>query len=174
MYLISAYFDSRTTRILQSYIDKIAVATGNTFMIDLKVPPHITISAIEARGVEVLQPAFERLQGKVDKGQVSIVSVGQLLPYVCYATPVLNQYLQHLSQQVYDTMKDIEETSISKLYKPYSWLPHITLGKTLDKEQMQGALSCLQEHFIPVRGEIVELGLAKVNPHKDVVTIDLS
>ena len=42
-------------------------------------------------------PAMDALQGKIECGPVQFVSVGQLLPYVCYATPVLNRYLQDLS-----------------------------------------------------------------------------
>ena len=82
MYLISAYFDQRTTRILQKQIDRIARETGNTFMTQNHVPPHMTISAIEARNVEVLVPAMDALQGKIECGPVQFVSVGQLLPYV--------------------------------------------------------------------------------------------
>ena len=48
MYLISAYFDKNTTEQLQKYIDKIAVVTGNSFMVDNQVPPHLTLAAIEA------------------------------------------------------------------------------------------------------------------------------
>ena len=88
------------------------------------VPPHMTISAVEARNVEVLVPAVDALQGKLKCGLVQFVSVGQLLPYVCYATPVLNRYLQ--------------------------------------------------ESFSPFEGQVTELGLAKVNPHEDVVRFALA
>ena len=94
MYLISVYFDEKTNRILQRYIDQIAAKTGNTFMTDHHVPPHMTISAIEARSVELLRPVFLDLQGNIKQGKIRFVSVGQLLPYVMYATPVLNAYLQ--------------------------------------------------------------------------------
>ena len=46
MYLISAYFHQRTTKIIQKYIDRIARETGNTFMTQntelglAKVNPH--------------------------------------------------------------------------------------------------------------------------------------
>ena len=43
MYLISAYFDEHTTRQLQRFIDAVAQNTGNTYMIDNNVPPHLTI-----------------------------------------------------------------------------------------------------------------------------------
>ena len=93
MYLISVYFDQKTNQILQRYINQIAVKTGNTFMTDNQVPPHMTISAIEAKSAEILKPGFMSLKGKITQGMVSFVSVGQLLPYVMYVTPVLNGYL---------------------------------------------------------------------------------
>ena len=119
--------------------------------------------------MEALVPAVDALQGELECGPVQFVSVGQLLPYVCYATPVLNRYLQELSARVNEAVQDIPETSVSRFYKPMSWLPHVTLGKTLDKEQMRTAFCVLQESFFPFEGKVTELGLAKVNPHEDVV-----
>lgn len=173
MYLISVYFDDSTNRILQGYIDKIAAVTGNTFMTSNNVPPHMTVSSIEARKAEVLVESFEGLKGKIGAGEIQFVSVGQLLPYVMYATPVLNEYLLDLSRETYETFKDIPETSISKYYQPLSWLPHVTLGKTLDKEQMRKAFEVLQESFSPFKATVTEIGLAKVNPHEDVVRFKL-
>ena len=207
MYLISVYFDDHANKILQRYIDEVVKATGNTFMIDHKVPPHITISSIEAKSVDVLKPAFESLAEKLafirtrtgnssfgnnvqgnfnqsnsnqsnsnlgESNKIQIVSVGQLLPYVLYATPVLNEMLQDLQEVVYDTFKDIEDTDISRFYQPYSWLPHITLGKKMDKEQMISAIKVMQEKFAPLEAIITKIGLAKVNPHEDVCVIELA
>lgn len=169
MYLISVYFDDDTNRILKRHIEKIALVTGNTFMTDNHVPPHLTISAIEAKKPEVLLPAFSDLKGRIGAGDIAVASVGQLMPYVMFGAPVLNRYLQELSQTVYEKMKDIPETKISRYYRPFSWMPHITLGKTLDKEQMQRAFAAMQESFIPIHGRVTEIGLARVNPHEDLM-----
>ena len=147
MYLISAYFDENTNKILKHLQQRIADKTGNDFMIRNNVMPHLTISAIEARNVDVLIPAFEKvcrekLQPLDEKGVVNInntiniVSVGQLFPRVIYAAPVLNEYMMNLSISIYNEFATIPETNISKFYQPYSWMPHITLGKYLDKEQI--------------------------------------
>ena len=173
MYLISIYFDRQTNKILQRYIDKIADRTDNHFMIDNHVPPHMTIASIEARNIDVLKPAFAALNGKLYSGSMRIVSVGQLFPYVMYAMPVLNQNLFKLSWEVYNAFCDIPETTMSEYYKPFSWLPHITLGKTLDKVQMQKAFQAMQESFIPFTAQFEEIGLAKVNPHEDAVRFKL-
>ena len=149
MYLISVYFDDNSNKILQRYIDQIALKTGNHFMTEHKVPPHMTISSIEARSVSVLQPAFESLRGTLKQGEIQLVSVGQLLPYVIYTTPVMNSYLLELSECIYEAFKEIPQTSISRYYRPLSWLPHVTLGKTLDKDQMQKAFAVMQDSFAP-------------------------
>ena len=126
MYLISAYFDENTNKILKHLQQRIADKTGNDFMIRNNVMPHLTISAIEARNVDVLIPAFEkvcreRLQPLDEKGVVNInntiniVSVGQLFPRVIYAAPVLNEYMMNLSISIYNEFATIPETIISHI-----------------------------------------------------------
>lgn len=173
MYLISVYFDEKTNKILQRYIDKIASVTANDFMTANHVPPHMTISSIEARSAEALLPAFNSLEGKLKAGEIRVATLGQLLPYVMYGGVVLNEYLLDLSQKIYNAYKDVSETTISKYYQPLSWLPHITLGKTLDKEQMAKAFSVMQENFVPFTATVTRIGLAKVNPHQDVAELEM-
>ncbi|SCY40947.1 hypothetical protein SAMN05660668_02521 [Pseudobutyrivibrio sp. AR14] len=172
MYLVSAYFDNETNKILQGYINKIAAATGNDFMVKNNVPPHLTLSAIEARGVDVLLPAFDSLAGEIKQGEISIITVGQLMPQVIYVAPYLNDYLSTLEQRVFDYLAGIPETTVSNYYKPFSWLPHITLAKTLSREQMLDAVKVMQD-FKSIKAKIVKIGLAKVNPHEDVSEITL-
>lgn len=135
MYLITAYFNEKANRTIQQLISTVAKRTGNTFMTDHQVPPHMTISSIEARSADVLKEPFTdlRMAHQLKKTRIRFVSPGQLLPYVLYITPVLNDELQELSRSVYEKMSGIPETTISRVYKPGSWLPHTTIGKTLDK-----------------------------------------
>ncbi|MCF0230030.1 MAG: hypothetical protein HUJ76_10120 [Parasporobacterium sp.] len=172
MYLISAYFDVKSEKILKKYIDRISAASGNTFMTDNNVPPHITISAVDARSAEVLFDSFIRIQESFIPGKITVPAIGQLLPYVLYAAPVMNRYISSLSSLVYEAIKDIPETSVSRLYIPGNWMPHITLAKKLTHDQHKAALSVMLEHFMPMEAEICRLGLAKVNPHEDVMIIE--
>lgn len=173
MYLISVYFDEKAQRAIERHIHQVAIKTGNSFMTDNHVPPHLTISAVEARSGEVLLPYVEKLRGQLPQGTVQFVSVGMLLPYVMYLTPVLNKYLYELSQKIYDTVSGISEVSVSRFYQPMQWLPHTTLGKTLTKEQMRIAFEVMQERFVPFDATIIKLGLAKTNPHEDLLLLDL-
>ncbi|MDO4616791.1 MAG: 2'-5' RNA ligase family protein [Lachnospiraceae bacterium] len=173
MYLISAYFDDKTRKVLQRYMDAIAKKTGNDYMITHQVPPHLTIAAIEAKNSEVLLPGFRQVSEKITEGSITIVSVGMLLPYVLYAAPVLNEYLQNLSACIAEVYANVPEVSLNRYYRPMQWLPHITLGKQLTQKQMQAAVEIMQRQFTALEGKVTSIGLAEVNPHRDVETIRL-
>lgn len=173
MYLISAYFDESTNRQLRRIIDGIAACSGNDFMTAHKVPPHLTITAFETRDPNGLVPVMNILKEELLCGDVRLISIGTFLPYVIYVTPVLNAYLQDMAVKVHEAVKDCGNISISKYYQPTSWFPHTTLAKTLEKEQMRQAFLYLQEHFGPIKGRVVELGLARTNPHEDIVRVKL-
>ena len=49
MYTITIYFDEKTNRTIQNYINQIAKVTGNMYMLDNNVPPHITLSAFDTK-----------------------------------------------------------------------------------------------------------------------------
>lgn len=174
MYLVSIYFDKVSTKRIQTLIDQIATTSDNHYMIEKQVPPHMTLSAIEARSVDILIPAIKQLEGRLQSGTIQFVTVGQLFPYVLYTMPVLNPYLQELALQISDVVSGIPETTVSKYYRPQSWLPHVTLAKTLSKEEMQRAFSVVQEKFSVFQAQVTEIGLAKVNPHNDVLRFALN
>lgn len=173
MYLISAYFDEKTNSIINRYISRIATKTGNLFMTENQVPPHLTIFSLEARSGEILVPCVEELRDRLMQGKLQFVSVGMFFPYVMYLTPVLNEYLQEMSGEIYAAVNGVPEVKVSRFYQPMQWFPHITLGKKLTKEQMQTAFQIMQEGFAPFEGTITAIGLAKTNPHEDILRIGL-
>ncbi len=62
------------------------------------------------------------------------------MPYVLYAAPVLNLYLEDMIEQVHDMVKHIPEVRMSRYYQPMQWLPHITLGKEAFKRTDAGSI----------------------------------
>ena len=56
MYHISLYFDEKTNKIIQQYINLIAKKSGNTYMLDNQVPPHITLSAFDTQNALFIAP----------------------------------------------------------------------------------------------------------------------
>ncbi len=154
-------------------IDKVAKKTGNDFMIEGKVPPHITITAFETKREEEALGHLQAVASKLTQGNLRWVSIGTFLPNVIFAAPVLNEYLQNLIQIIYGQMECVDETIMNPFYKPFQWVPHTTIGKMMTKEQVQTAFAVLQEQFVPFEGTVVKIGLAKTNPYTELALFEL-
>lgn len=81
MYLISIYFDEKTTKRIQGYIDNIAKKTGNTFMTNGNVLPHITVG--KKLSTEEMKIAFNVMQNQFGafEGKVTKIGLAKTNPY---------------------------------------------------------------------------------------------
>ena len=138
-------------------------------MLNANVPPHITLTAFECEKEDELVQRLETHIYSLQPGTLHWVSVGAFLHGVIFLQPVLNEYLQELMQQVYDCLREIEGVKISPLYCPYSWLPHTTMAKKLEFAQLVQAFEVLQKEFSVFQGNVIRMGLAKMNPHKEII-----
>ena len=168
MYLISIYFDKETEDRLNLIMQRVAKVTGNQFMLNHQVPPHITVAAIETKREEELLARVESILKDLKQGEIKFVSAGTFSTKVVFVQPVLNEYLHQLSVILTKELEQMDETILSPYYQPFSWLPHCTIGKQLSKEEMQKALFELLAYFTPIDGYVTQIGVAKTNPHKDI------
>ena len=173
MYLISIYFDDNTDKKIRYIMEQIAKNTGNTTLLDDHVPPHITISAFETKDEKIAISCLEKCLKAFKKDALQWVSVSTFFPYVIYLSPVLNEYLHTISNTVFDNFSGLNDILINKYYQPFSWQPHTTVGRKLSEKEMQIAFQTLQKHFSPFTGTVTKIGLAKTNPHRDIIIFDL-
>ena len=138
MYLVSIYFDEKTTSRMQGYITQVAKRSGNPFMIEKNVPPHLTISAFETRSEDQVISLFEETRDMFQSGEIIWCSVGAFFPNVLYLSPVLNTYLQELSEKVYKELLKTADVKVHKCYRPMQWVPHATMERNFLKKR------CLQ------------------------------
>lgn len=171
MYLVSIYFDEKTNQKMQYYINLIMEKTGNSFMVERKVPPHVTIAAFEASSEKEVVAALENVAERFEQGHITWASVGQFFPYVIFLQPVLNKYLHGICEEVFDALVKVEGIQMSPYYQPFQWIPHATIGKKLTREEMKIAFEVLQNHFCIFEGKVVKIGLAKTNPYQEVKTV---
>lgn len=173
MYLISIYFDEKTDKQIRKLMKLVAEKTGNSFMLDNHVPPHITVAAIETRDESAAIAALDRCVEQLRQGKLRFISVGAFFPQVIYLEPVLNEYLHELACAVNGAVKGLPETIVSPYYQPFSWLPHITLAKQLSEEQMLLTFETLQKRFTSFEGTVTKMGMARTNPHRDLKVWEL-
>lgn len=168
MYLISLYFDEKTNKTLQNLIDKVAKETGNTFMTENKVPPHITVSALETLDEESLVKSLDKKIENIKKGSLAWVSIGTFNSRVIFISLILNQYLHEISTLIHEGASEISDVSFSKFYLPLNWFPHTTIGKKLSEDELFTAFKVLQKHFSLFEGQVTKIGLSKTKPYKEI------
>ena len=173
MYLISIYFDDICDKKIRTLMKKIAEHTKNNTLLDDNVPPHITISAFETNDETAAIACLENCSKNLISGKLQWVSVSTFFPYVLYLSPVLNHYLFDMSNTVFDCFSSMENISVHKYYQPYHWQPHTTVGRKLSETEMRLAFEILQKYFIPFEGTVTKIGLAKTNPHRDIIVYEL-
>ena len=173
MYLVSLYFDDDTSKKIQSLINKAAAKSGNNFMTDGNVPPHITIASFqtneERKVIELLDEKIKHIK----RGIITFASIGVFKSSVIYLAPVLNEYLHDLSAVINEEISSLENISISKYYLPFQWIPHATIGKKLSSEQLILAFQELVKDFVIFNGTVNRIGLSKTNPLRDIAVWQL-
>lgn len=172
MYLVSVYFDVKTENRIREYINLVSKEAQNYFMIENNVPPHITISALETLKEDEITDALDNVLSDILRNKIEWVTVGAF-PAVIYIQPVLNEYLHNLSSAIYDAVANVPNTKVSKYYKPFSWLPHVTIAKQLSEEEMTKAFETLRKSFGMFQGEVVKIELAKKKPYRVIASWEL-
>lgn len=173
MYLVSLYFDDKSARKLQGFINKVADKSSNNFMIDRKVPPHITIASFQAYEENKIIEILDKRIKDIKTGIINWVSIGVFKSSVLFLAPVLNEYLHNLSVNIYEGISLVENISISKYYLPFQWIPHTTIAKKLTKEELMIAFQELEKNFTIFSGVVTKIALSKTNPYEDVIVWEL-
>lgn len=168
MYLISLYFDNITEKTIQQLIDKVAEKSGNNYMIDGKVPPHITLSAFETKEENKAIELIDKSMKEIKCGTLNWVSIGVFKKQVIFLMPILNEYLHNLSFFINKSISSISDITFSKFYMPMQWMPHTTIGKKLSEEEMEIAFKTLQNNFKIFSGQVNRIGLSKTNPYEEI------
>ena len=173
MYLVSLYFDDKTVIKIQNFINKVAEKSKNKFMIYNNVPPHITIGAFETNNESEVIEILNKKINEFKSGEIIFASIGVFKSSVLFLSPVLNEYLHNISVNIYEDLKNVDKTIISKYYMPFQWMPHTTIAKNLSKEELFLAFQELEKNFNIFNGLVIKIGLSKTNPYEDIKLWDL-
>ena len=168
MYLVSLYFDDNTMKKIQGYINKVANSSGNNFMVDNSVPPHITIAGFNSSNENEVIDVLDKSIKNIEVGEIIFSSIGIFKSSVIYLAPVLNEYLHNLSLEINKGLSEVENIEMNKFYVPFNWMPHVTIGKKLNREELFLGLDQLEKSFSIFSGKITKISLSKTNPYQDV------
>lgn len=158
MYLISLYFDEETEKKIKQLMKQVFKKVGNDSM--LNIPAHLTLASFYCDK----QEAIEKFN-KIDSSsfELDFVSLGFFLPSVFFIQPIQSVDLEECMKNIH-----IVIDCSSDRYKPNHWIPHVTLCKHLNLDELSLCLEAIQSEFKPFKGTVKKIGLAKTNPYEDI------
>lgn len=167
MYAITLYFDETTQGKIQEMIFSVSEDCGNKYMIENRIPPHITVAAVEIENEKELIQRIDSFIAQIKGGDINWASIGVFNPYVLFLAPVLNEYLQYMCKYI-NRQLNMFMPADNGHYLPNCWVPHTAIATKLSEDEIHLAFKSLQKQFVFFTGKATELVLAKCNSYKEV------
>ena len=175
-YAVSLHFSQKVNEIVISTLQAIADKTGNRFMIENKIPPHITIGAFHAAREEeakLLQLVAEFSQ-RQKAGSVQFSEVGNFNGKVLFLKPEKNLFLSEINKELHTLILPEFEKAENGYYLPDIWFPHTTLATRLNQSQFSAAEKIAKQIRLPLEAAIEELAVYQCSPFLELKKYNLS
>ena len=175
-YAVSLHFSQKVNEIVISTLQAIADETGKRFMIENKIPPHITIGAFHAARedeLKLLQHVEEFARGQ-KAGTVQFSEVGNFNGKVLFLKPEKNLFLSQLNKDLHNLLLPEFEKAENGYYLPDIWFPHTTLATRLNQSQFSAAEEIAKKISLPLEAAIDELAVYQCSPFLELKKFGLS
>lgn len=167
-YAIVLYFDDTTNKIIGNMIERTATLSGNSYMLDINIPPHVTLGCFFCGEQSDLLEKIESFVKSVTPFKVTFHSTGAFEPYVLFASPVKDECLTQLNALLHESLLNSYKPAENTNYLPNKWMPHCSLAVRLDAEQFVKAKAIEAEIDFPFTALVTKIALAKCNPYNEV------
>ena len=140
-YAVSLHFTPDVNKIITSAVNAIAEVTGNSFIIENKIPPHVTIGAFhvakedEAKLIQMVEE-FAKSQ---KSGIIHFEEIGNFNGKVLFLKPEKDGFLSQMNEELHTILLPEFEKAENGYYLPEIWFPHTTLATRLNTSS-QGTL----------------------------------
>ena len=174
-YAVSLHFSQKVNEIITSTSKAIADKTGNRFVIENKIPPHITIGAFHAARKEeakLLRLVEEFARGQ-KAGKVQFSEVGDFNGKVLFLRPEKNTFLSEINKELHTRLLPEFEKAENGYYLPDIWFPHTTLATRLNQSQFSAAKEIAKKITLPLEVAIEELAVYQCSPFLELKTLKL-
>ena len=167
-YAIILCFDSDTESKFNRIIESIAGRGISSYMTDIKIPPHITLSCFRTENIETIVNKLDGCVPGFKPGNITWASLGAFVPNVLFAAPVLNEQLLNACININRLIKPFSTAGDNGHYLPYQWVPHTALAVKLSNGELKKAFDIVAEQFVPINGKSNRILIAECNPFKAI------
>lgn len=168
MYLISLYFDEKSTILLQKHQSEIEKGTQQYFLSQKKIPVHMTLSTTSEIDESLLIDYINESISQFKTGMIDLVFIGSFSKNTIFLAPVYNEYLHNLSKKINHLISLVSHQKKDNRYQPFHWQPHITLARKLDEKQLLTAFQILNQLFEPFQIKVTRIALSSSQPYHDI------
>ena len=165
-YAISLHFTQAVNEIIFNTMASIAEQTGNGFMIENKVPPHVTIGAFhgtketEAHLIQIVDE-FSKTQ---QSAKVRFTEIGNFNGKVLFLKPEKDAFLSEINKELHKFVLPEFEAGENGYYVPEIWFPHTTLATRLNQSQFEKSVEIASKINLPLEAKINEIGFYQCSP----------
>ena len=173
-YAVTLYFDDESSERLRELTKGLADVTGNNYMIQNDVPPHLTLGmfhvneADEDKLKKLFGEFVEKARTEILAGKEFMISFGVFEDFVgkvIFRKIEKDELLAGVNKLLHDIFVPHFEAGDNKNYLPENWYPHITLSFKLASDQFEKGMEFLKGKTTLSRGRCVRIGLACCNPY---------
>lgn len=165
-YAVSLHFSQNINKIITSAVTSIAEETGSRFIIENKIPPHVTIGAFRAtkEKEQKLIRLVEDFSKSQKSGTVHFNEIENFKGKVLFLKPEKDEFLSEMNKSLHALLLQEFEKGENGWYLPDIWFPHTTLSTRLNQSQFPKALAIAEKIPLPLTAEVCEIGLYKCSP----------
>ncbi len=177
-YAVTLYFDSHTNELILEAIKDIAAASGNNYMPDNSVPPHLSLGLFHAEKEKEITNLFEKFAKglKAEAGNLCLNFNGpdNFADKVIFINVSRDEELMKLNQNLHQLFLPYFEAGDNRNYLPENWVPHIALAVKLNSQQFEKGFEAAKNFQLPKTAKITSATLAKCNPYNEVMKLTIS
>ncbi len=172
-YAVTLEFDKISEKKMQEMIEEVARVTGCDQMIQQKVPPHVTVSALEGDNDEALLAEMEEIAAFMSKHTLRFANIGVFNPLVIYLGPIMNEFLLDTCRTVNERLLKYVEVGNKGNYLPNHWVPHVGIALKLTPDALNEAFDIVREKFTPFDATVERIVLVKAEPYEEMKSWEL-
>lgn len=165
-YAVSLHFTPDVNKIITSAVKSIAEVTGNSFIIENKIPPHVTIGAFHAAKedeVKLIQMVDDFTETQ-NAGVVQFTEIGNFNGKVLFLKPEKDAFLSRINAELHTALLPEFEKAENGYYLPEIWFPHTTLATRLNPSQFEKAQEIAKQIKLSLEAIVTEISVYQCAP----------
>ena len=172
IYAVVVYFDKQTEERISEMINDIAERTGNRYMIENGIPPHVSLGIFGTDDEAGMTEHFRSFAKTLSPADIVFDKTGSFGDRVLFLPPAENAYLRSANKSLHDMMPFSPAEGGN--YLPGKWVPHCSLAVRLDEVSFPAAQEEAERSFTEsISGMITRLTLAECYPYREKEIIEL-